>query len=118
MRSPETGADPTRLELLFGPAPVGLGFWDRELRYVWVNEALAAINGVSVAEHAARPVEELLPDVGPRIAPLLREVLDSGEVLHRLIPGETPARPGVERWFSATYYPVRNEDGEVIGVGA
>src|SRR5262249_15245529 len=32
------------LDALYGSAPVGLGFWDRDLRYVRVNEALARIN--------------------------------------------------------------------------
>src|SRR3712207_8651492 len=34
-------------EALFAEAPVGLALWDAEGRYVRVNDALAAINGIS-----------------------------------------------------------------------
>ena len=42
------------LDALYQSAPVGLGFWDRELRYVRVNEALARINERS-ARGSRRP---------------------------------------------------------------
>ena len=39
------------LDALFATAPVGLAFYDRELRYLKINDTLAALNGVSAAEH-------------------------------------------------------------------
>ncbi len=39
------------LDVLIGQAPIGIAFLDRELRYVRINEVLAAANGRSVAEH-------------------------------------------------------------------
>ena len=36
------------LDTLFKTAPVGLGFVDTDLRFVRINEALAAMNGLSV----------------------------------------------------------------------
>ena len=107
------------LDALFAAAPVGLAFWDRELRYQRVNETLAAINGVPVDDHIGRTVEEVLPEVGPEVARLLRGVLESGEAVVELeVSGETPAEPGVHRTWQASYYPVYDGEGEPMGVGA
>ena len=42
------------LDALFDQAPIGLGFWDRELRYVRLNAALAEMNGVPREAHIGR----------------------------------------------------------------
>ena len=39
-------------------APVGLGFFDRELCYLRVNDALAVINGLPASEHLGRSLAE------------------------------------------------------------
>src|SRR4051794_30025568 len=107
------------LDSLFAAAPVGLAFWDRDLRYQRVNERLAAINGIAPEEHVGRTVEEVLPAVGPEVAQLLRGVLETGEsVVDLEITGETPAEPGVRRTWLTSYYPVAGVDGELMGVGA
>lgn len=106
------------LDTLLSAAPVGLGFWDRDLRYVRINDALAEMNGLPVSDHLGRTVEEVLPDLGPGLAALWRGILETGEPLLDVeIEGETPARPGVVRHWLANYYPVTGDDGEAIGLG-
>src|ERR1700751_1940564 len=51
------------LDALYRSAPVGLGFWDRDLRYVRVNEALAAINERAVEDHVGRTFREVVPQL-------------------------------------------------------
>src|SRR4051812_31700078 len=98
---------------------MGLAFWDRELRYQRVNDTLAEINGLSAEEHIGRTVEDVLPEVGPEVARLLRGVLETGEPVVELeMSGETPAHPGVRRAWRASYYPVHASAGEAMGVGA
>jgi PAS domain S-box-containing protein len=107
-----------RLNVLMDTAPVGLGFWDRELRYVRLNERLAEMNGVSVAEHLGRSVREVLPQLAPTLEPLFRQVLEQGQALVDLeVKGETPSAPGVQRYWLASYYPVRDVDGTPLGLG-
>jgi PAS domain S-box-containing protein len=108
------------LDTLFSSAPVGLAFFDRELRYVAVNEALAQINGVPIEAHRGRTVPEVLPGIDPSVVEGLRRVLESGEPLVDVeVSGETPARPGERRHWLAGFYPVRHrETGEVFGLGA
>ena len=107
------------LDTLFTEAPTGLAFWDRELRYVRVNDALAAMNGLSPEAHLGCRVEELLPDIGAQVTEMLRRVLASGEPITDVeVIGETPAEPGEERHWLGSYYSVNGRDGEAIGVGA
>src|SRR3954470_20618236 len=50
------------LDTLFATAPVGLAFFDTQLRYVRINAALAEINGLSVEESLGKTVQEVLPE--------------------------------------------------------
>src|SRR4051794_30800521 len=107
------------LDALFANPRLGLAAWDRDLRYVRVNDVLAAMNGIGPDEHVGRRVPEVLPDLGPRLEGLMRRLIETGEPLHDVeIAGETPAAPGVERHWLASYFPVLSEDGEVAGVSA
>ena len=107
------------LDNLYATAPIGLAFFDRSLRYVRINEALAEINGLPVSEHIGRTAEEVLPEMDPAVFEDIRRVLETGEpIVGRQVTGETPAAPGQRRHWHASYYPVRQPDGEVIGIGA
>ncbi|HEY7179584.1 MAG TPA: GAF domain-containing protein [Gaiella sp.] len=106
------------LDTLFGTAPVGLAFFDRELRFVRVNQALAEINGPSVEEHVGRLLEEVLPELGPSLAERYRRVLATDEPdLEVEVRGETPAAPGKERIWQSSYYPVRTSENVLLGLG-
>lgn len=107
------------LETLFATAPLGLAFWDAELRYRRINGVLARMNGLEPEEHLGRRLEEVLPELGAQLAGLLRGILETGEpVVDMEVSGETPAAPGVERHWLATYYPVNDAEGSRLGVGA
>ncbi len=108
------------LDTLFSQAPVGLAFFDRDLRYVRVNHALAEINGIAAADHVGRTVSELLPEMDPALEESFRHVLETGEPLVDVeVRGRTPSRPGEERVWIGGWYPVRHRtSGEVLGLGA
>jgi PAS domain S-box-containing protein len=106
------------LDSLFTNAPAGLAYWDSELRYVRVNDALAAMNGISAEELAGRHVFEVFPAFEAQIGTHLRHVLETGEpAVGIAVDGETPAQPGVWRHFRASFYPVRDERGQQLGIG-
>jgi PAS domain S-box-containing protein len=108
-----------QLDTLLVSAPVGIGFWDRELRFIRVNDALAAINGLTPEEHVGKPLAEVIGELSPVLEPLYRRVLDSGEpVVHTESTDDEALRMGERRHWLSSYYPVRTPDGEVIGVGA
>jgi PAS domain S-box-containing protein len=109
-----------RLEALLAASPVGMAFVDRELRYVRINEALAALNGRPVRDHLGRSVCEMLPDVAPVLEPMLREVMQRGEpMLNRELTVPSRSDPDVQQTLLVTFFPVRSgADGQVDGVGA
>ncbi len=108
------------LDTLLGAAPVGFGMLDTELRYVRVNPALAAINGLPAEAHLGhRPTEVLRPvELAAQAEAMLGQVLASGEpALDLALSGQTPDRPGVERHWTGSFYPVRSQEGQMLGVG-
>jgi PAS domain S-box-containing protein len=112
--------DAALLDTLFTEAPVGLAFFDRDLRYVRVNTALAEINGVDAEDHVGRTVSEVLPDMDPEVVVGLRRVLETGEPIKDVeVVGQTPSQPGRERTWLCGWYPVRSrEGGAILGIGA
>ncbi len=107
------------LDTLLSSAPVGLAFFDRDLRFVRVNTALAQINGRPAEEHIGRSLKELDDGFTDEIVAMLARVRDEGTpILDTEVSGETPAQPGVLRTWRASYYPVRSDHGGVLGVGA
>lgn len=110
-----------QLETFLTTAPIGLAFLDPDLRYVRINDALAAMNRVAAREHLGRTVAEVLPALAPRIEPVIEGVLSSGEpATDILIDIENPELPGETEHRLVSYYPVRSgrQDGEILGVGA
>ena len=107
------------LNTLYRTAPIGLGLVDAEMRYVRVNEQLAAINGAPVKDHIGRTIRDVLPELADTIEPLYRRVVDSGETLLNLeVQGTTPQQPDVLRDWLVSYYPVPGQEGDVRAVGS
>lgn len=106
------------LDTLLTTAPVGLCFLSPDYRYLRINEALAAMNGIPAAEHLGRTVREVLPSMAPLVEPLFAQVLATGRPLvDREIVEERPPASGGQRIWRASYYPVRLPDGAVAGLG-
>ena len=106
------------VESVFRNAPVGLAFWDRELRYQRVNEELIEINGVPAEEMVGHTIFELFPQFEGQLGEILHRVLETGEpYVGQEVVGETPAQPGVQRIWRASWFPVRADDGTILGVG-
>ncbi len=100
-------------------APIGLAFLDEQLCYVRVNKTLAALNGLPPEAHLGKSVPEVLPALSPAILQQLQRVLSTGQpVIDALLTGHTPAVPGEDRHYLASYYPVRDASGAIVGLGA
>jgi PAS domain S-box-containing protein len=119
-RLAEDRADEANLLLqgLLDAVPVGMAFFDRSLRYVRINQALAETNGIPAEAHVGRRLPDLLEGLPPEVAADITTVFETGCTLpERLVVGETPAHPGVERHWIVSYYPI-TRGGEVRWVGA
>ena len=106
------------LDSMFDNAPIGMGVYDRQLRFVRLNDALAEINGIPKQEHIGRSVPELLPRLDPAVLDAFRRVFDKGEAVYNLeVNGYTPANPEKSRTWHASFFPVKT-DGNVVYCGA
>lgn len=107
------------LETLVACAPVGLAVVDLELRYIHINEALAAINGLPRHAHLGRKLRDVLPELWPFVEPHYRRVLETGQpaLNMEIVTGTTPQQAGVSRQFLVSYYPLRNGSGVMLGIG-
>jgi|GEM_PF-447085 len=105
------------LDTLFDSAPIGLAFVDRELRFVRLNAKLAEINRRPAEEHLGRTLRQVLPTLADELEPVYRHVLDTGEpVIDLELSGTIGGQPTPRTWL-LSYYPVRLNQGQPIGVG-
>ena len=115
----ELEAERALLNTLLDNAPVGFGFFDRDLRYVRLNPALAEFDGLPVEAHLGRAIRDVLPRMSPEVFDALRHVLDTGaSIVNKEFRGETPRTPGQPRYWLCSFYPVKTPDGAVLGAGA
>ncbi len=106
-----------RLQQVYREAPIGLCYFDTDLRFLMINDWLAAINGLPVDDHLGRRISEILPDISEGVEAQLRQVLDTAEpVIGGTVDTETPAHPGRIRSFRHHYYAIKSEVGTVLGV--
>ncbi|RKE18853.1 SpoIIE family protein phosphatase [Streptomyces sp. TLI_171] len=101
-------------QLIDGTA-AGIGVLDTELRYVYVNPALAAMNGVPAEQHLGRTIAQLLPDIDAR-EDVLRAVLADGRPREVTSSGHTLAASGAERRYWHGAYHRLEADGRPIGL--
>ncbi len=105
------------LEHVYGTSPVGLCLQDRDLRIIRINERLAAIDGMSVADHIGHTLAELLPDVGRIVEPIMRQVVQSGHpALDVEVKVPNPADPQSELVGLVSCHPLKAADGRVEGM--
>ena len=105
------------LNMIYNSAPIGLCLVDKDLRYVRINETLAQMNGVPVADHIGKRFKDVLPDVGHHSNAIAKNIFRTARpAMDVEIQGTTPAHPGEHRRWLANYYPIIDE-GEVKAIG-
>jgi PAS domain S-box-containing protein len=114
---PQLSERTSEVERLYASAPVGLCYHDTDLRFLYINEWLARLNGLPVKAHLGKTICEVLQDVAAGVVPQLRHVLQTGEpIIDGEVDAETPAHPGESRHYMLNYYPDKSKDGTVVGV--
>jgi DNA-binding CsgD family transcriptional regulator len=96
---------------------IGIAICDSQLRYVSVNNALAAMNGVPAEAHTGKTVREVIGPVASTVELMLGAVLAIGHsILNVQIIGKLPTRNEEGHWIE-NYFPVRDATGGVKQVG-
>lgn len=108
------------LDSLLANAPIGFAFFDRNHRYVRINQYLADIDGVPLGEHIGRDISHVLSEeISQQVAGVLDRIFATGESLTDVeMHGIMPANPGAQRSWLASFYPIRTTNQHVRWVGA
>ncbi|MFF2348717.1 SpoIIE family protein phosphatase [Kitasatospora sp. NPDC058115] len=111
-------ADLAVLDGIFGQSPIGMAVYDTELRYVRLNESLARMNGLPVADHLGRRISSILPGINStEIEQIMKQVLTTGRpVVDARSHGRVPGDPRRDRAWSASYFRLEDSTGRVFGV--
>ncbi|MER6048191.1 SpoIIE family protein phosphatase [Streptomyces sp. NPDC001793] len=117
-RTPWTGAGRSLLNGILGMSPIGVAMLDRELRYVWLNDALERMGGTSRAERLGKRLGEVLP--GLAVESVEAEM---GRVLRTGVPslgfeylGHPESDPQHEHAYSTSFFRLQDETGQVLGI--
>ena len=106
-----------QLDALIESSPIGIGFWDTDLRYQRVNAALAALNAHPIDDHIGQTPEALMGEMGRRVMECLATARDTGRPVHDAeLSGTIAGWAGVQH-REGSWFPVFDSDGEVVGVG-
>jgi len=107
------------LDAIAAQAPVGVGFWDAQLRLRYANEALARLIGLPEEACLGQTLPVLAGEIGVALERLLAQVLATEDpVVGRAVHGRTPASGDEAIDWTGAYFPLRGEDGTTIGVAA
>ncbi len=107
-----------QLSTIFETSPVGIGFLDRDQRFVAINEALAEINGLSRKQHLGHTIPELFSQSDPALVALFQRLYTTGEPFISSqfavnVPGRDDRSPG---YYNVHYLPTANQTAQVEGV--
>lgn len=107
------------MELVFINAPIGVCFHDRNMRFLNINSTFAKILQLPACEAIGHTPAQVIPQIAPRIDPILSAVLLTGEPLLNVeIAMECDPILGDRKYWQASYYPLRLPHGDILGVGA
>lgn len=98
--------------------PFGLAVFDRNLRYVVLNDGMAAIYGKPLSECIGKTMQEVEPLIAAVIEPISRHAIEEGMVLKDVearLSGEFEDDDSSVRYWLVNSYPLQTDDGVTNG---
>lgn len=100
------------LDLLYRTAPVSIAVMSRDLRYLRVNEALAANHQLPPADFVGKSLEEILPEAAAEATALYNRVFATGEpILNVEARIKRTYEPFEARDYLSSFYPLAAPEG-------
>ena len=96
------------LTVFSGASVIGLAVCDDKLRYEGINEALAAMNGITAKAHLGNTVRDILRDAAVEPESALRRVLANGEAKSFELAVTLPTRTELGYWIE-NYFPIAGQ---------
>jgi len=101
---------------LIETAPIGLAVLDRDLRYLYVNPALAAIDGLGAMAHLGHRMDRVSLELGYETGVMLEGVITSGRPIRDVeVSGGASAGAQPGTWLLSAE-PLHDETGEAVGL--
>jgi PAS domain S-box-containing protein len=108
---------PPELQWVYDTAPIGLAFLSSDCRYLYINQRLTEICGISVADHIGRSVREMVPNIADAVEGLVQSIVENGEPVTGIeVTGQRTDNIGSDRCWLTNWYPLKGPDGRVLGV--
>jgi two-component system cell cycle sensor histidine kinase/response regulator CckA len=109
----ELAAERAQAAAFFRDSPIGLGITDAAGRYTRVNDALARLNGITVADFVGRTLAEVAPAAALTVDPILADVQRTGVPVRDL---ELEVELDGERLVTlASFFPIETESETQYG---
>jgi two-component system, cell cycle sensor histidine kinase and response regulator CckA len=106
------------LDAALASSPVGFGFFDRDLRFLRANAALAKIIGRAPEDHIGASLSDIDPRIAADVEPMLTRVLATREPISNVeFGGITPGTNGRSHRWLTSGFPIITADGDLFGVG-
>jgi len=103
------------LKALVSRSPMGMCVLDSKMRFQYINQALADINGRSIEAHIGSCVADLVPEIyASSKAFIERAIASQVPIVDQLVEGATAAKPGVTRAWLQSWYPIVAQNGESL----
>jgi formate hydrogenlyase transcriptional activator len=112
-------ADPEKLlAAYFRSSAVGVCIVDSELRYLAINNTLAAMNGLPATHHIGKTIKEVLGNAAGAVQPEFHRVFATGEPVDNVeISVVLPTRPEPGHWIGH-FFPIKDGAGNVQRIAA
>lgn len=109
-------AEQPALQLIYETAPIGLAVLSPDCRYLYVNQHLTEICGISVEGHLGRTVRECVPGLADAVEAIVRSILATGEPVTGVEVVGQRAGQNDDRTWVTYWHPLRGPRNEIIGI--
>jgi PAS domain S-box-containing protein len=101
---------------LIETAPIGLAVLDCDLNFLYVNPALAELDGLGPIAHLGQRLSRVVPELGIDTITLLEQVIATGQAVRDVeVPGHAPSGEEPGTWLLGAV-PLRDAAGETVGL--
>ncbi|MCA9633325.1 MAG: response regulator [Myxococcales bacterium] len=100
------------LTRFFAELPLQIAVFDTEMRFAWVNRAMADANGLGAESHVGTSLEDVDPGLARRLEPVFRQAVETGELQLRTLLKESESQPDIE----LRLFPLELSQGRLIGL--
>ncbi|HEY5486474.1 MAG TPA: PAS domain-containing protein [Candidatus Limnocylindrales bacterium] len=101
---------------LIETAPIGLAVLDYQLHFLYVNPALARMDGLPAVAHLGQRIDRVVPELGIETVELLVRVVATGQAISDVeVNGPTPSGSGPATWLMSAVA-LRDAAGETVGL--